>query len=96
MLGLLEILRDEHAAIGDDENRIIAALEQSAKGLGHLLNDLLDLAKLKSGNVGLNPSWFNLHQMLENLVTGFEKDADKKGIDVWLENDEKRSCKREL
>lgn len=82
IVGLIEILRQETNP--KDRERILSSLEHSAGGLGRLINDLLDLARLRSGEITLSPDIFNLHEMLQDLIHGFKHEAHQKSIDISL------------
>lgn len=54
----------------------------SSKTLGYLLNALMDVSKLDSGAVLVNPKYFNLMTVLVEACTEYEQQAKEKGIKI--------------
>jgi signal transduction histidine kinase/CheY-like chemotaxis protein len=54
----------------------------SSKTLGYLLNALMDVSKLDSGAVIVNPKYFNLMTVLLEACKEYEQQAKDKGIEI--------------
>jgi signal transduction histidine kinase/ActR/RegA family two-component response regulator len=65
--------------------RAAAALQQSARGLMHTLNDILDVSKLEAGGMEVEEIDFDLAALLEDAVASFESVASEKGLGLSAE-----------
>jgi signal transduction histidine kinase len=63
-----EILRDTEGLEADDQRRYAGVINDEALRLTRLLDDLLDLSVLESGQVSLNMRDGNLHNVLDQSV----------------------------
>ena len=61
------------------------AIEASSEDLLSILNDILDLSKVDSGEIMLNPSLNNLHEMVNSLVSFWQPRASDQNIGVKVE-----------
>ena len=62
----------------------------SAKLLNNLVEDVLDFAKIEAGTFSLNPSSFNLQDLITEIKYIFSLQCEKKGIKLEF------LCEREL
>jgi signal transduction histidine kinase len=81
VIGYSEMLQEDATAFGypqlvPDLQKIKSAGEQ----LLNLINDILDFSKIEAGVFRLNPTKFNLHQTIEELVEIYAGSAKKKGV----------------
>ena len=85
--GLTNILLLEDHLPGQEEN--LEALKFSGDHLLGLINDILDIDKIKSGKLNILEKDFSLHTFLNNLKMQYALEAQKKGIDfnVIIENE---------
>jgi PAS domain S-box-containing protein len=58
----------------------LESLNSAAEGLLSLINNVLDLSKIESGNLTLNPVPFDLSHMLHAIERIFEHPAHNKGV----------------
>jgi signal transduction histidine kinase len=64
-----KIKREEHLKVIIDET----------DRLSRLVDDMMDLSKIESGNIALNKTRFNINEVVENIVNGFKiLEQDKK------------------
>ncbi|KAL4300056.1 hypothetical protein AHAS_Ahas17G0162700 [Arachis hypogaea] len=54
----------------------------SGKALLSLINQVLDLAKIKAGKLELEASLFVVHTVLDDIVSLFSKKSPGKGIEM--------------
>lgn len=54
------------------------------ENLSHLLNDLIDISRIESGEMRMSFRYFNLKQFLTDLIPEFQEQAEKKGIELIL------------
>lgn len=79
IIGLLKIVERD----SKDQPQIqtnLEKIEQSAKYLLAVLNDILDMSKIESGKMTLHNAPFNLPELFQNLETMNRAQAEQKGI----------------
>ncbi len=67
----------------DDAGQVVDCLKKvdlSSRHLLSLVNDILDMSQLESGQVDLKPEHFDLGSFLENLNAVWRKEASDKGL----------------
>lgn len=84
LLGMLE-LAQEKADQGVLDRLAIEVASSSARGLLELLGDVLDVTRIESGHLLLEPRRTQLRQQVEGVVRMFEQQALGKGLRLHLE-----------
>ena len=80
-LGLTDLMADEGAEVGYDEMREFALLiQQSARGLYQLLENLLEWSKMQGGYSEFKPQELNLYQIVNASINLLMAAANKKEI----------------
>jgi hypothetical protein len=64
-------------------------IRNSAIVLMNLINDILDISRIEAGKMALEEEVFNLPELMNNTLKMFYNDAQKSGIDLELNLDEK-------
>ena len=82
VIGFTELLRENPNT--SEAPRYLATVQQSAKSLLVLLNDILDSAKLEKGKLELEQTDFNLTELLDNVVSTLWVEARKKQLELKL------------
>ncbi|MEK0159831.1 MHYT domain-containing protein [Pseudoalteromonas piscicida] len=82
ILGFSEVLRESE--LKQDQSKHVNTILTSAKALLHLLNDILDSAKLDQGKLDLIENDFCISELLDNVVSTFWYQAKKKGLKLEL------------
>lgn len=67
-------------------NRSLLSIERNAKHLLRLINQLLDLAKLEAGQLGLAAISGNLGEFVSEIVSAFEPLSETRGLDLVLQS----------
>jgi signal transduction histidine kinase len=79
---MLEGLDGELTEYMDNDLRLI---QKNGQHLLHLINDVLDMAKIESGRMNLNPETFKVHDVLDE-VTGITSTlASEKSISLFID-----------
>jgi len=78
LLGMAQLL--ELTDLTDEQVNYVAALRSSGKNLLSLLNDILDLSKIESGNITLEKAEFNLEQSIKDVVMMQKQVVQQKGL----------------
>jgi signal transduction histidine kinase/CheY-like chemotaxis protein len=86
ILGWADMLRN--GALEDARrDRACHAIYTSARRQAHLVNELLDVARIMSGKLGLDLSMVDLKEVLRAAVETVQPDADAKRIDISVDED---------
>jgi signal transduction histidine kinase/ActR/RegA family two-component response regulator len=98
MLGMMQLL--ESTALDASQRDFIATAQSSAKHLLSLLNDILDVSALESGNFKLTTAPTDVRQVFNDVQSLLEPQATSKGVRLvslapnnvlpWAEVDAKR------
>jgi CheY-like chemotaxis protein/anti-sigma regulatory factor (Ser/Thr protein kinase)/HPt (histidine-containing phosphotransfer) domain-containing protein len=78
MLGFAELLLQGDLA--DDQRRYADMIVQSGRSMMMLLNDVLDLSKIESGQFAIDPAPVDLHATLAECAALHRIGAEKKGL----------------
>jgi signal transduction histidine kinase len=81
VIGYSEMLQEDATAFGYPQLvPDLQKIKSAGKHLLNLINDILDFSKIEAGAFRLNPTKFNLHQTIEELVEMYAGSAKKKGV----------------
>lgn len=87
IIGFSELMMD--TAMQPDQRSYVSTINNSAKSLLHLLNDILDSAKLEKGMLELESLDFSMSELVDSVISTLWLQARKKGLNLQLEvNDE--------
>ena len=89
ILGLLNLLLDED--LKPKTKLDLSLIKQSSEHILKILNEVLDISHIESGNVKINNIPFDLHQELLLFKSRIQNLADKKYIDLNLRVDLKHT-----
>ncbi|MBF0527971.1 MAG: response regulator [Deltaproteobacteria bacterium] len=79
ILGFSQLMRDDQELSFRQKTRI-ETINRNGEHLLTLLNDILDLSKIESGHLNLDPLCFDLHSLLTDLVSLFRPRANAKRL----------------
>ncbi|MGC8864200.1 MAG: response regulator [Bacteroidales bacterium] len=65
----------------------LGVIHESATGLLDLLNEVLDFARIESGQIKISPASFDLRTLLKDIVTLFKPRAKEKNLEIILSID---------
>nr|WP_294841123.1 PAS domain S-box protein [uncultured Methylotenera sp.] len=83
IIGFSELMMD--SAMQPDQRSYVSTINNSAKSLLHLLNDILDSAKLEKGMLELESLDFSMSELVDSVISTLWLQARKKGLDLQLE-----------
>jgi signal transduction histidine kinase/DNA-binding NarL/FixJ family response regulator len=84
ILGYSELLRKDQVA-EPNRRQALDTIVGSGRHLLALINDLLDLSRIRSGRLDLNPSPLQLPALLEEITAMVRVDAQSKGLEFVLD-----------
>ncbi len=67
-----------------EQARRLKLAESSAKSLLSIINDILDLSKIEAGRLDIEHIHFDLLELLQSVVAGFQSEAAAKGLTLQL------------
>lgn len=86
IIGFSEIFRDSlFGELNEKQKEYVNYILQSGRHLLKLINDILDLSKIESGEMELEVSRFTIREMLESSMVIFKERAIKHRIKMSLE-----------
>lgn len=80
--GYVELLQSKplEQIAAEKRSKALSIIQQSTERLTHFINNILDLAKLKSGHVELHVKEFRIREMANDIVSLFQPLFDKQGL----------------
>ena len=84
ILGFSQLLLRDPALPGHQQ-RQVATIQRSGEHLLNIINDILEMARVESGRVTLNPVAFDLHLLLDDLERMFSLRAQAKQLSFQVE-----------
>ncbi|MDR9499830.1 MAG: response regulator, partial [Hydrogenovibrio sp.] len=82
IIGLSELALKEHNV--EKLHQRLQKIHYSGSLLLGIINDILDISKIESGRLSLDPHPFHLRDFLNELVDMYRLSADKKGLKIKL------------
>lgn len=80
ILGLASLL--SNTGLAEDQRRLLGTLEQSAKAMLTRVSDVLDLARLESGQTDVRTILFNPVELAASIEALFQPIASEKGLSI--------------
>jgi signal transduction histidine kinase len=65
-------------------------IQKNGQHLLHLINDVLDMAKIESGRMNLHPEKFKVHDMLESAISITSTLANAKNLALYIDPDSEK------
>ena len=87
ILGLTSLLQKDNLLDISKTRENIDGIKFSAENLLALVNDILDFSKIEAGKLTLNPTDFNLNELITNISRGFQIKAKEKGLNFIVDLD---------
>ncbi len=86
-LGMVSLLLD--SPLSPDQRQYCERIKQSGDSLLHVLNSILDVSKIESGQLDLEQAHFDLSSVIGDVAAAFETRCRQKGLDfkVQLDNE---------
>jgi PAS domain S-box-containing protein len=85
ILGMAEVLQEEvFGSINHEQNKALQTLERSGSHLLELINDILDVAKIESGQIELDLQPIDVILLCQSSLTFIKQQALKKHIQLDL------------
>ena len=82
ILGFADLLKEPELS-GEERYEYISIIEQSGARMVSIINDIIDISKIESGQMKLVLSETNLNQQLDYVYNFFKPEAEKKGLQIF-------------
>jgi PAS domain S-box-containing protein len=86
ILGFTELLKEPDLT-GPEQAKYIQIIEKSGERMLNIINDIISISKVESGQMEMNLSETNINEQIEYLCTFFKPEATRKGLEIIF-----RSC----
>lgn len=83
ILGFTELLKAKNLS-GDIRQDYINIIEKSGKRMLNIINDIISISKVESGQIDITSSETNVNEQIEYLQTFFKPEAEQKNISLFL------------
>jgi signal transduction histidine kinase len=88
ILGFADVMLMElDGPLTENMSTDLKLIQKNGQHLLHLINDVLDMAKIESGRMNLNPEKFRLHNMLEEVNSITSTLASERNLSLFIEED---------
>lgn len=86
IIGFSEMITEP--GISEEERELyLSIITESSQQLLHIVNDVLDLSKLETGQMSMKNETFDLTKLLQEIISFYTPKADKKPIALILDKD---------
>jgi len=79
------ILEGLDGPLTDFMNNDLRLIQKNGQHLLHLINDVLDMAKIESGRMNLHPETFKVHSVLDEVVSITSTLASEKNLALFID-----------
>jgi len=79
ILGFAELLKQPQLS-GEEQQEYIRVILRSGKRMLNIINDIVDISKIESGQFEITISETNINEQLEFIYTFFKAEAERKGL----------------
>jgi signal transduction histidine kinase len=88
ILGFADVMLEGlDGPLTDNMNNDLGLIQKNGQHLLHLINDVLDMAKIDSGKMNLHVEKFNVHELFMDVISITSSLAKEKSIALIIEND---------
>ncbi|CAG2152722.1 ATP-binding protein [Ralstonia mannitolilytica] len=83
VLGLIELLRQTR--LDGEQKQMVSLVQDSGRALLHILDDILDYAKIEAGRLDISPAATDLREMFDSTVGLLASRAHEKSLSVRVD-----------
>jgi PAS domain S-box-containing protein len=87
VIGISHLLHEKKTLADQLDN--LRILKIAADNLGTIINDILDYSKIQAGKVSFEKEFFNLNELVENIISIHKVAAEEKGLILNWQIDKK-------
>ena len=84
IMGFADLLKTPNLS-GASQMKYIEIIELSGKRMLNIINDLIDISKIESGQIEITKDLTNIHDLMNDLLQFFTPESEMRGISLNLE-----------
>jgi len=85
ILGFTNLLKEPHLS-GQEQQKYIQIIEKGGLRLINIINDIISISKIESGQMEINIQESNINEQIEYLYTFFKPEVEAKGLTFSFKN----------
>jgi signal transduction histidine kinase len=85
ILGFAELLKEPNLT-GEEQQKYIQIIERSGDRMLNIINDIISISKIESGQMEVNIQESNINEQIEYIYTFFKPEVEAKGIQFSFKN----------
>ena len=85
ILGFADLLKEPELT-GEERQEYIGIIEKSGLRMLNIINDLIDISKVESGQMEIFISEINVNEQIEYIYNFFKLEVQKKGMQLFFQN----------
>jgi PAS domain S-box-containing protein len=85
ILGFADLLKEPRLS-GEQQKKYISIIEKSGVRMLNIINDIVDIAKIESGQIKVEKSDSNINEQIEYIYTFFKPEVEAKGLKLTYKN----------
>lgn len=85
IIGLIHLL--DKTELSEKQKTYVNAITTSSNQLMGIINDVLDLSKIEAGKVDIVEEEFDLHELIQSVISIFEMKSSEKDVELTYEID---------
>ena len=86
VLGYSQLLQKDHS-MSSENQKILATINRSGEHLLALINDVLEVSKIETGHISIEPIAFDFYQFLDDIYSMFATRMSSEGLNLELIKD---------
>jgi signal transduction histidine kinase/HAMP domain-containing protein len=91
ILGFADVMLEElDGPLTANMHNDLGLIQKNGQHLLHLINDVLDMAKIEAGRMNLNPEKFRVHEILDDVTSITSALASDRNLALFIEPDSDR------
>lgn len=90
IIGFSELLKEPKLS-GEEQQEFISHIEASSNRMLNIINDIISISTLESGDIELNEKEFNINEVIDNVFETLKIKVERKNLEVLIDkgfNDE--------
>jgi len=85
ILGFAELLKENNLTT-EQQSHYIGIIEKSGARMLNIINDIVDISKIESGQMDVAISETNVNELIENIYLFFSPECEGKGLQISFQN----------
>jgi len=87
ILGFSDVMLEElDGPLTENMNNDLRLIQKNGQHLLHLINDVLDMAKIESGRMNLHPEKFKVHEVIDEVTSITSTLASEKNLALFIDD----------